>query len=374
VKRLAAAVLGLLAGLLACEGATRLFADRLLSLSHPTVRFDPELAWVQRAGTTDVRHNEAGEEIAIAGTAFGIRQPPAPYRFQPGRSVLVLGDSLTAGTQVRFEDTWCAQLLQRLRRRHPDLEIVNAGIDRYDLAQEYRLARRLWSRVRPRHVIAAVYVGNDVVDYERDAQARPPWAPGGPGVWVREHSYLFHFVKGALEGKRRRPARPAPPSPVDGWTPVSVPGWESRTPEQRGRIRGQFAIGDLRPVLAGGEESERRLAATLRMIEARAALAHEKGAGFTLLLLPLKQEVLGAQRAELLALHGLTEEQLARPRIRLREHAARLGIRVLDATAALQADARPEELYWPVDLHMTPRGHARLAEIVAPVLDEGLAR
>ena len=41
MKSLAALLLGTLAGLLLCEGVTRCFADRLLSLSDPHVRFDP---------------------------------------------------------------------------------------------------------------------------------------------------------------------------------------------------------------------------------------------------------------------------------------------------------------------------------------------
>ncbi len=373
MKRLAALLLGASVGLALCEAVTRMLADRLLDLSHPTVRFDPELGWVQRAGTTAVRHNEQGQEIAIAGSTLGIRQPPVPYALDPATSVLVVGDSLTAGTQVRFEDTWTAQLGERLRRRHPGLTIVNAGVDRYDLSQEFRLARRLWGRFHPRHLLVALYLGNDVIDYEREGQARPPWRGGGAGEIVAEHSFLFHFLKGVGFKKRRSSPETPPRSVVDDWSPRSVAGWDALADGERARIRGQFAAGDVVSVWRGGKDADRRLGSTEKMIAAFSALAHDKGAGLTVVFLPMKQEVIPEQRAEILALHRLSDEDLERPRLRLLSWAEAHGISAWDATPHLRKHPRPEDLYWRVDLHMTPVGHAYLADGIAPVLDRGLA-
>jgi lysophospholipase L1-like esterase len=375
LRRFLAAILGLVVGLLLCEAATRLLSDRLLSLQHPAVRFDPELGWVQQAGAMAVRHNEAGQEIVLAGSRLGIREPPVAYRFGKDEEVLLLGDSLTAGTQVLFADTWAAQLQERLKRRHPTLEIVNAGIDRYDLAQEYRLARRLWSTVRPTHVILGLYLGNDIADYDVEAGARPPWRSGGPLVWLREHSYLYHYVQGALAKARRRHA-PRPPrvaSPVDGgWSPHSVPGFAELGREEQARIRGQFASGDVLGVLRGGEEAERRLVSTERVLSGLATLVRERGAGLTVVLLPMKVEIIPAQRAEWMALQGLSEDDVERARRHLLAFAAKQGIRMVDVAPALRAQSAPEDLYWKVDLHMTPRGHAALADALAPVMDEAL--
>jgi hypothetical protein len=378
VKRLLAALMGMAVGLVVCEGAVRLGADRLLDLRHPTVGFDPELGWVQRPGATAVRHNEAGEEIVVKGSPLGIREPDQPYVVEGRDVVLVVGDSMTAGTQVRFADTWGAQLQERLRRRHPRLTAVNAGVDRYGLVQEYRLARRLWRGLRPRHLVAALYLGNDLIDYEADLSARPPWTAGGPLSWIADRSYLYHFAAGALSGKRRRTPSATgerrEPSPVDGWTPRGVAGFDALSADQQARIRGQFAAGDVLPVLRGGEEAERRLASAARAVQAMAELARGREAGFTLVVLPLKQEVIPGWRAEWMALQGLRDQDLERPRRYLMEAAARGGYRAVDVTEALRGHPRPEELYWPVDSHMTVRGHAFLAEILAPEIDRGLAK
>jgi hypothetical protein len=362
MKKTLAVLVSTVVGLLLCEAATRLLADRVLSLSHPAVRFDPALGWVQRAGETGVRKNEAGASVAIVGSPLGIRQPPRPYETVGRDTVLALGDSFTAGTQVAFEETWTARLEAMLRRGHGALQVVNAGVDRYDLTQQYRLAERLGRLFRPAGIVVALYVGNDLADYDRAAGARQPWEPGGPAVWIREHSYLYHFVAGAL-GPPRRVAQEEP-SPVEGWSPRSVAGFPQMRPDQQARIRGQFAAGDVLPVWRGGAEAERRLVAAERVLDGFVALA---GAGrLTLVVLPMKQEVIPEQRAELLALHRLTEEDLARPRLRLRDWASRRGVAFVDAGTALGAHPRPTELYWAVDSHMTPAGHVVVAEAVAP--------
>jgi len=376
MKFLATVLLGTLTGLLFCEGVTRCFAGRIFSLSDPHVRFDPELGWVQQAGVTQTRRNELGQQVVVAGSTLGIREPPAPQRFKDREVVMVLGDSVTAGTQVHFEDTWSAQLQRKLHQRHPDLEVVNAGVDRYDLAQEYRLGCRLWGRLHPRHVVVGLYLGNDILDYEHDAQARPPWEPADLVVWLHEHSYFFDLAMDARSAVQRWRRPTSPPAPVERtrWVLHSVPGFRWLSPEARTRIREQFAARDLMPVLRGGPDAERRIAATERMLRGLVGLVQDRDAGFTLVLLPVKQEVIPAQRAEWMALQGLTQEDIERPRRRLLEWAAHERIEAIDVAPTLESQPRPEELYWPVDLHMTPRGQAVVAEAVAPALDAALTR
>jgi hypothetical protein len=363
-------LVGTVVGLLLAEGTVRLFSDRLLSLSHPAVRFDPALGWVQRAGQAGVRKNEAGQEVVLAGSTFGIREPPRPYDF--AASVLLLGDSFTAGTQIPFEETWGARLQERLRRRRPQVEVVNAGVDRYDLAQEYRLAERLWPAVHPVHLVVALYLGNDLLDYTRNSPARPPWESGGV---LHDHSYLYHFVTGALS-RRPRGSEEAEraPSVVDGWSPRSVPGFAALRPDQQARIRGQFASGDLLPVLKGGDDAARRLASTEGVLTALAELAKQHGIGMTLVVLPMKQEVIPEQHAEWLALHGLSGDAVEHLHRTLAAWAARTRVAFVDVTAALRMHESPAALYWLVDSHMTPRGHAVVAEAAEAAVEEGWGR
>src|SRR5262249_39119928 len=152
--------------------------------------------------------------------------------------------------------------------------------------------------------------------------------------------------------------------PVDGWSPQSVPGFADLTREEQARIRGQFASGDVLPILRGGEEAERDLLSTERVVSALAGVAREQGAGFSVVLLPMKLEIIPAQRAEWMALQKLSEDDVERARRHLLAFGQREHISMIDVAPALRAEAHPEDLYWKVDLHMTPRGHAALADAV----------
>ena len=364
--------IGTLAALLLGEAATRLLAPRILSLSNPMVRFDPQLGWLQRDGVAETRLNEAHEPVTIEGLPLGIRRPPRPHRSKEADTILVVGDSFTAGNQVPYERTWPAEVERLLRFRRPRAQVVNAGVDGYDLTQDLRLAERLWGGFRPRLLVVGLYLGNDLVDYEREAQARPPWAPGGVAVWVKEHSYLYHFVRGGrLQSEQRtttrRLSRAAVPLPE--WDPRSLPGLSDLSREQQDRLRGQFASPELLPVLRGGEPAARRLEASERVLAAFARLAAERCAGFVLVLLPTKQQVLPAQREAWRRIHGLSADEVERPQRELRQWGQRHGVAVVDATEALSRPDRPEALFWPIDLHLSPAGHAAVAQAAAPVID-----
>ncbi len=365
--RAALLLFGLVAGGLVGEGAVRLLERRLFSLDSPSHRFDPQLGWIQQQGVTMQRRNEAGTGVAVEGSRLGIRQPPVAN--EPGaRTVLVVGDSFTAGTQVPFEQIWTWRLQEALRAQGLDVRLVNAGVDGYDLSQSYRLARRLWGTFRPEHLVLALFVGNDVVDYERHAGARPPWDPDDPIDWLREHSYLSHLLAAKL-------GRPREVPPPEGQLPDlvrSVRGYEGLGPVQRRSVRRQFASAELLPVLRNDEEGQRRLRATERLVGEIGELARRRGAGFTLMLIPTKQQAIPEQRAEWMALHHLTPEQALAPQRELRRWADQRGLAVVDPIDLLAAAPEPHGLYWTANMHMTPEGHEALARAAAPMLERQL--
>lgn len=373
VLRAALACGGLLAGLLAAEAATRLLSPRLFSMDSESHRFDPELAWVQREGRTMTRRNEAGEVVHVEGDPLGIRRPPRPYAEAGVRTVLLAGDSFTAGTQVRWEDTWAARLAAALAESDRGVQVVNAGVDGYDLTQTYRLARRLAGRFSPAHLVLAVYLGNDVRDYEAASAARPPWRRSTVRDRLAERSYLFHLARAAF----RRPPAHLPPDEEEseaaaGWSPRSVPGFDALEPRRQGNLRRQFAAREMLPVLRDGPEAQRRLSATTRVLAAFADLSRERCAGLTVLLVPTKQQAVPAQRAEMAALHGLEEGAVLRPQRALAAWAEARGLSVVDATSTLAAEPDPAALYWKVNMHMSPAGHAALARAVLPAVRQGL--
>lgn len=53
---------------------------------------------------------------------------PAAHTAPAGKSILVLGDSLSAGFGIRQDAAWPALLQQRLGERHQDYSVINASI------------------------------------------------------------------------------------------------------------------------------------------------------------------------------------------------------------------------------------------------------
>src|SRR5262249_11465134 len=159
------------------------------------------------------------------------------------------------------------------------------------------------------------------------------------------HSYLVRYVEGALARRRTHEKKPpAEPNRVDAWSPRSVPGFAALPFAEQQRIRNQFTAADVMPVLRGGAEAERRLDATARVLAGLASLAREHGAGFVIVLLPMKQEILPAQRAEWMELQQLSDDDVERPRRRLLEIAARYGWTAVDVASALRAQPSAEDL------------------------------
>lgn len=368
--RLASLGIGIFVALALGEGLGRLAAPILLPGPNTDMQFDPQLGWTQKTGLTSEHVNEAGERIKVEGSALGMRQgarrPPA---IGIKRTVLALGDSFTAGTQLRLEQCWPSLVEEGVRRAGDPIEVVNAGVDGYGLDQEYWLLERLAPVVRPQDVVVAVYVGNDIADYEGDAWSLPPWARFGPQAWLRTHSYLFHLLSRAkrdLSGVPREGQirAGAPPS---SWAPSSIRNFRSLSKADRENIRRQFASPELLPAIRG-PQAMHRIRLTERMLEALTAAVQSRGARFWVVLIPYKLQVIAEERDEWMRLHGLSIEEVFRPQAELNSWALRVGVALADSTEAMLRNAAPGSLFWPVDGHLSVAGHQVVADVTLRLL------
>jgi lysophospholipase L1-like esterase len=357
-----ALLLGLLMAAALGEGVTRLFAHRLFNLSNPLYRFDAEVGWVYKDGPILVRQNEEGESIALEGSGEGLRKPEASG--EGGGVTLAVGDSFTSGTQLPLGKAWPARLEGALAL--PGHRVVNAGVDGYDLAQEYRLAARLWDHYHPELLVVGLYVGNDIVDYDTAAQALPPWS-GAPRVLL-ERSFLFHFITGSMNVIEQRTRRTRWLGPLPSWDPRVLPGFENLTLAEADRVRAQFASPELIPVLRGGQRSRHRLESTERVVRALASLASAHKARFALVLIPTKQQILPIERAAWLQVLRLHADVADLPQKALVSWAESADIPLVDLEPGFREDEDPPSLYWKIDMHLTARGHEKAANSIAPFL------
>jgi hypothetical protein len=360
--------LGLVLALALGESATRLLSPRLFNLSNPLYRFDAVLGWVYKDGPILVRQNEDGESVAIEGSREGLRKVPGGG--ESGEVILAVGDSFTSGTQLPVQKAWPARLEGALAL--PGHHVVNAGVDGYDLAQEYRLAERLWGRYRPVLLVVGLYVGNDIVDYDKEAQALPPWT-SAPRVLL-ERSFLFHFLTGSYRVIEQRTRRSRVAEPLPYWDPRRLQGFEHLTDAEAGRVRAQFAFraqfasSELVPVLRGGERSRHHLESTERVLLGLSALAARHKARFAVVLIPTKQQVLPREREEWVSVLRLRPEAVDLPQRSLVSWAEGAGVAMVDLEPPFREAPDPARLYWRVDMHLSGPGHEACAAQVAPFL------
>jgi hypothetical protein len=109
--------------------------------------------------------------------------------------ILVLGDSVTFGHGVRFEDTWPYLLRQRLRLWNGDVDwqVWNLGVPGYDMVLSLRTLEELGPGYDPDLVIVGFYE-NDLGAWMFDAPSRPAWVLHVQSFFKR-HSYLYERLR-----------------------------------------------------------------------------------------------------------------------------------------------------------------------------------
>lgn len=149
-------------------------------------QYDERLGWSLQPGArgryVGPRPFPIEFDVAIEINSFGLRGPePAPS--QPGDlRVVVLGDSVVAGFEVDYSETFVARLEVALRDRFTEpVTVVNAGVRGYGTDQSL-----LWYRERGVALVAdlvvLVFSRNDFEDNLTLHRARRPFGKGAFGL------------------------------------------------------------------------------------------------------------------------------------------------------------------------------------------------
>jgi hypothetical protein len=121
---------------------------------RPTLKDDPYLGLVIAPGTQ-------GHD------ANGFRNPSVPSK----ADVVAIGDSFTYGYNATRPQSWPAQLAQT-----NGLAIYNAGLGGFGPLQHLRVVDTVVPKLKPRSVIVAMYIGNDLMDAYNLTQKSSQWA------------------------------------------------------------------------------------------------------------------------------------------------------------------------------------------------------
>ncbi|MBI3550586.1 MAG: hypothetical protein HY078_16230 [Elusimicrobia bacterium] len=134
------------------------------SPEHQFWKFDSELGWSHRANETGVFQSERlGFRNEIALDAFGLRDNGNGFAGPFDKTVLIVGDSVTAGFEVKSSETFASVLERRLRAAGKRWRVLNAGVRGYGTDQALLTARRLVPAVKP-DLVVYMFAWNDLTD------------------------------------------------------------------------------------------------------------------------------------------------------------------------------------------------------------------
>lgn len=173
----------------ALEILLRLFTDAAFGLANPSFfggesqfEFHPRLRYT-------LRHNQSYQQayrdddgsprtVVVTTNSMGTRDA-LPSGDQRGPLMAFVGDSFTEGYHVDHQETYPA-LVDQAAGGH--WRTVNLGVHNYDCINYYNMALFARDRFRPRVVIVGLFVGNDILAYNRSSYKAPP-------------NDLFHVLK-----------------------------------------------------------------------------------------------------------------------------------------------------------------------------------
>lgn len=337
-------------------------------------RYDERLGWSNRPGARGVqRQRDFAPRIEI--NAAGQRDRDIPVERVPGRCrLLAVGDSYTWGYGVEREEIWH----ELLEVRHPDWEVVNAGVPGYATDQELLYLEERGLALRPDAVVLLFYANDLLENLERStsgyfkpyfelaadgslALRQVPVPHGSPKQqlerWLRFHTYLwFRLYRLPSWIAAVREERAGSEAHNERQKREAREAFEQERERRRRERRAARAQGGARrpapdsvPALPPARNKyDVDLSLTLALLERMDRSAEVRGARFFAVTAPLSDP----------------------PRERLLAGLGKRGVRhlALDAAFAGRRDVR-----FPHDPHWTQAGHALAADAIeAFLVSEGV--
>jgi hypothetical protein len=341
--------------------------------------------------STQVLHETPEYRFTARINSLGFRDREFGIVPDRARRALALGDSFTFGVGVELEDAWPKLLEAGLVEDGHDIELANLGRPGVPPAGYLEIAQRAIPLLRPGLVIVAVVQGDDLGQILLERLGAPPRAtqPGSAAVLRLLGSLYPNLVR---LRQRMRPATPL--EMATEWRRLAAtfvselePVHRERYERMPARMREMLLAGGLNPGLVSlAIKHPDHFAWTLRLEDAdvRGAL-HELSA-----MLAGVRELVAAFAASALVVSlpsaayvsptnwesyrrmgfTMTADFLTTGRMdEAIDGAAReAGLPFVSCTETFRSAAKEEELFFPIDGHLTREGNRRLADCLSPAL------
>jgi lysophospholipase L1-like esterase len=122
-------------------------------------------------------HRVSGRDVVIETNSLGLRHPEFEPKEADEFRVLVLGDSITFGDYLPFDETYPAQLARRLAGRSERIVVINAGLPGASTSDELYHYLEVRDAVDPDLVLLAMYLNDAQSGHHFYARSLPaPYA------------------------------------------------------------------------------------------------------------------------------------------------------------------------------------------------------
>ena len=297
------------------------------------------------------RHPEYRVEYAINEDGFRTAELGATHLAQQGLKLLLLGDSFTFGQGVPYEATWGAVAERELRAQGVRVETINAGMQGMDTRSELLLLRELGSRHRPDVVVLGFLINDLYTNLPLEPAERPR---SDSGDWSRVRNHVFVREGSARTFHLLELARRIVTSNDAVYTAMYL-----AAPD-----RGEF----LRLPLT--ERPQRQLEVTDALFRQLVAECRKLGVPLVVVSIPQQFQVLyRASQGE--APSEIDVDLYDRHFAELGSSAGFTWVPTLEPLARAKD---PGRLFYRLDGHLSPEGHAIVGEVLAKALAPYLQR
>ena len=322
------------------------------------VRFEPQLTPSKRL-RPNLNSEYAGAfrefkfHVTTDSNGFRITEPrERNERLKP--EIVVLGDSQTFGIGVNDDQTFSSYLSSVTGR-----SVLNTGCSGYNNYEELALARSIISYLKPKMLVLAFFAGNDPYENFQNRKLESPPKFQSPSKtsrvslgtvkeWLSKNSavYILLMRLRGLDAVNKLVCRlglvkALPPEELEIFKkPVSQRAgefWHATDP------------------------------AILQLHE----LCRSQGIDLIVLFIPDRYQVETAYWLQWLRKYQLKagDFDLNAPNKHVADLCALNGIHFMDPTSALRSLQTSEgQMYWHIDSHLAPRGHAVIAKSLAEYL------
>ncbi len=134
-------------------------------------------------------HRLSHRSILIETNAFGFRYGELKEKTAEDFRILVLGDSITFGDFVPYEDTYPFVIEDSLKSQNlsKNIQVINAGIGNTGIKNYFSILMETGASVKPDIVLVGLYLNDagESYPFTLNVSAYPEWT---------QKSYLLHFI------------------------------------------------------------------------------------------------------------------------------------------------------------------------------------